>query len=112
MSHCADRMPQLYHIVLQKVDIFYSLFFFKFTLLLPEALDLKTNVLLLSSLLLSFPFFHPPASLGYLLRVRFSARLRASVVQRLPDEEETAGQRQWEGEGPVRKAVVKNLASH
>lgn len=68
--------------------------FVLFTILMPEVLDPKTNFLLPSSLLLSLPFLHPPASLGHLLRVRFSAMLRASAVQRLPDEEEAAGQRQ------------------
>lgn len=51
---------------------------------MPEALDLKMNFPFPSSLLLSLPLFHPPAT-GEVLRLRFLARVRASVVERLPE---------------------------
>lgn len=62
-------------------------------------LDLEINFLSPASLLLPFPLFHPPVTLGYRLRVRLHASLRASAVQiRL----EAIGQKPWEGEGPGR----------
>lgn len=94
VNHHADGVPPVITNCATQSRHILFFFFVLFTILMPEVLDLKANFLLPSSLLLSLPFFHPPASLGHLLRVRFSARLRASAVQRLPDEEEAAGQRQ------------------
>lgn len=89
--------------MLQKVDIFYSLLFPLLSLCL-EFEIWKLVFFFPAFLLLSLPFFHPPVTLGYLLRIRFHARLRASAVQ---IRSEAVGQRQQEGEGIGRRAKVQ-----
>lgn len=97
VSHCS--YTKLWY---RKLTYFIPYFFLDNPV--PEVLDLETNFLFTFSLLLSLLSFLHPQLWGYLLRIRFHAGPRASVVR---IRSEMDGQVQWEGEGTGRRAKVQ-----